>query len=66
MLMLENVLKKHVIVKTALTLIVPNCKAQFRGNTSHRESSLSFDAQRYQKEKRNIQERKKIGQTGEM
>lgn len=28
--MVENVLKKHIIVKTALTLIVPNCKAQLR------------------------------------
>lgn len=27
MLMPKNVLKKHIIVKIALTLIVPNCKA---------------------------------------
>jgi len=36
MLMLENVLKKHIIAKIALTLIAPNCKAHFRNNTSYR------------------------------
>lgn len=45
MLMLENVLKKHVIVKIALTLVVPSCKAQFGNSISHSNLfSLSFDA----------------------